>query len=323
MTTLIIGAGLIGSHVARSLVERGEAPVLMDIRAQRGALAQLFDLERVRIIEGSVLDPPALYDVIERYSISGIVHLAVNPMLTAGAQVDPRAAVELNIMGSVNVLEAARKLGHCRTVLASSTVLSNFMAGGEGGGDRTQEEAYPRPTTFYAACKQAVENLALNYARWHDVDVVALRIGAVAGPWNGHGGGRPSNWFREAVQAALIGDTVVIPPARMDWVYVRDVASSVLAALDTRHLRNRIYNIAMGRLVDGRDLKAAIEAVFPSAVVRIERPTRQAGVAVPDMERASDITLARCQLNFAPRFGMVEAVADMASWLKAQTHVPG
>ena len=65
MTTLVIGAGLIGSQVARILVERGEKPVLMDIAAQTQAIGQIVDLDKVTPIQGDVLRPLSIVDALQ------------------------------------------------------------------------------------------------------------------------------------------------------------------------------------------------------------------------------------------------------------------
>src|ERR1700733_13567726 len=174
MTTLVIGAGLVGSQIARVLVDSGETPVLMDQAAQQEALGEIVDLARVRLVEGDVLRPYTLIQVIREHGITAIVHTAANPLLTLGAQRDPAAAIQLNIMGTVNVLEAARGMKLARVVVSSSNVLSHYLTGGEGGGDPAKEEAFPRPNTFYSTTKQAVENLGLNYARHCGVDFAAV-----------------------------------------------------------------------------------------------------------------------------------------------------
>src|SRR5581483_1126228 len=99
MTTLVIGAGLIGSQVARILVERGEKPVLMDVAAQREAIAQIVDLDKVTLIQGDVLRPLSIVEAIRSHGIGRIAHTAANPLLTVGAQREPYAAINLNVMG--------------------------------------------------------------------------------------------------------------------------------------------------------------------------------------------------------------------------------
>ena len=109
--------------------------------------------------------------------------------------------------------------------------MGQHLTGGEGQGRRADEEAFPRPVTFYAATKQAVENIGLNYARWHGVDFGAVRYGAVAGPWSGRGGGWPSQAFREAVTRAVQGEEAEVPAIDMEWVYSKDAATGTVLAL--------------------------------------------------------------------------------------------
>ena len=104
MTTLVIGAGLIGSQVARILVERGEKPVLMDVAAQTQAIGQIVDLDKVTSIQGDVLRPLSIVDALKSHGITRIAHTVAYPLLTVGAQREPYAAINLNIMGTVNVL---------------------------------------------------------------------------------------------------------------------------------------------------------------------------------------------------------------------------
>ena len=317
MAVLIIGGGLVGSQIARLLVEAGERPVIMDRAAQPQALADIVDLARVRLVEGDVLRPPTLTAAIREHRITDVVHTAANPLLTLGAQRDPRGAIELNVMGTVNVLEAARAHGLKRVVVASSNVLNHFLAGGEAKGDPAREEAFMRPTTFYATTKQAIENLGLNYAQWCGVDFAAVRYGAVAGPWRGEGGGGPSNALREAVQCALRGEEAVVPAAGLEWVYSKDAARGTVLALRAKSLASRVFNITMGYVCGPDELAAAVKAAIPGARVRIGTPTSSAP-SMPNMVRASDLTLAREVLGFTPQYRMPDAVRELADWYRGR-----
>ena len=317
MTTLVIGAGLVGSQIARILAGEGETPVLMDSSAQPEALGEIVDLARVRLVAGDVLRPFALTDAIREHKVTRIIHTAANPLLTMGAQKDPYAAIQLNIMGTVNVLEAARVMGLERVVVSSSNVLSHYLAGGEGKGDLAREEALPRPTTFYSVTKQTVENLGLNYARWCNVDFAAVRYGAVAGPWSGRGGGGPSNVFREAVVRALRGEEAVVPPGAMEWVYSKDAAMGTVQALRVKDLKSRIFNVTMGRVTTPQELSAALKAVIPGAKTRIEQPAGT-GPSLQGNQHAGDLSLSREVLGYVPKFPDAEAaVRDMVEWYRA------
>lgn len=317
MAVLIIGAGLVGSQVARILVEQGERPVLMDRAPQPRALGQIVDLSRIVLLEGDVLQPLALAGIVRQHGITDVVHMAANPMLTIGAQKDPLAAIQLNIIGTANVLEAARVFKLKRVVVASSNVLNHHIQGGEGGGDAMDEEAFPRPVSIYASCKQAIESLGLNYARWFGVDFAAVRYGAVAGPWAGSGGGGPSNVFLSLIRHAMGGEEAVVPAAALEWVYSKDAAAGTVLALKTDSLSNRVFNITMGCLTTPEELVAAVKSVLPSAKLRIARAA-DGTPALQNMTRASSLRRSKQILGYEPRYPMPAAVRDMVEWLRKE-----
>ncbi len=316
MSILVIGAGLVGSQVARVLVDQGETPVLMDSAAQTAAIGQIVSLDAVKIISGDILRPLSIVQAINDHAISGIVHTAANPMLTLGAQTDPYSAINLNIMGTVNVLEAARVTGIERVVVSSSNVLNHFLAGGNGQDEPVSEEAWPRPTTFYSATKQAIESLGLNYAKWCGVEFAGIRYGAVFGPWSGAGGGGPSNVVRTALRNLMAGEEAVVPAGTMEWVYSKDAGRGTVLALRAAELGTAIFNITMKEAIAPEDFEAALRALFPNGKIRIETPKATA-VSLPNMRRTSDGSNSRATIGYEPEFDVREALADMHEWMKA------
>jgi nucleoside-diphosphate-sugar epimerase len=314
MTVLVVGAGLVGSQIARILVENGERPVLMDRAPQPEALRRIVDLSKVTLVEGDVLQPLSLAAILREHEVSRIVHMAANPMLTIGAQKNPIGSIELNIMGTANVLEAARVFKLKRVVVASSNVLNHHIAGGEGGGDAMDEEAFPRPLSIYASCKQAIESLGLNYARWFGVDFAAVRYGAVCGPWSGAGGGGPSNVFLTLLHHVMRGDEGVVPAAALEWVYSKDAAAGTVLALKVPALKSRVFSITMGSLTSPEDLILAVKALFPQARLRIGHAA-EGSPALSNMTRASSLRRAREELGYVARYPMTAAVRDLADYL--------
>jgi nucleoside-diphosphate-sugar epimerase len=315
MTVLVIGGGLVGSQIARILVEAGERPVVMDRSPQPDALGDNVPLERIDLIGGDVLNPLSLSQAIVGHGITAIAHTAAYPMLTAGAQKEPYAAIQLNIMGTVNVLEAARVHGVKRVAVSSSSVLNSFFAGGEAGGDLSREEALPRPTTFYAATKQAIESIGHNYAKHCGIEFAALRYGPVAGPWRGAGGGEPSNVFRKMLSAAIAGEVVTIPSMANEWVYSKDAAAGTVLALKVPKLGSGVFNLTMGRVVTPQELADAITSVIPGVEFRMEPPRPEASTAG---RKAAEIALAKKVLGYEPKFPLPEAIRDYAAWLRQQ-----
>ena len=270
-----------------------------------------------------MLRPFALMQAIRDNDITEIVHTAANPMLTTGAQRDPYAAIQLNIMGTVNVLEAARVMKLGRVVVSSSNVLSHYLAGGEGKGDLGKEEALPRPVTFYATTKQTIENLGLNYARWCGVDFAAVRYGAVAGPWSGRGGGGPSNVFRDAVLKALArrGGGGARGRDGMGLCQGRGAGHGA-GAQGRRRSPTRVFNITMGSVTAARGFAAALQDGGAGRHGPHRRPAGR-GRSLMDMQhtRRPGAAPATCWA-IAPRFGIEAAVRDMVAWYRANDARP-
>jgi nucleoside-diphosphate-sugar epimerase len=314
MPVLITGSGLVGSQIARILVERGESPVVFDLAPQLDALGEIADLSKIQVIQGDIKDAWDLARALRDFKPDEIVHTAAYPMLTAGAQKRPYDAIELNIMGTTNVLEAARSFGVKRMVVVSSSVLTYSMEGGEDEGDASKEEAFARPTTFYAATKQAVEAIALNYTRWLQLDVRIVRYAAVAGPWKGKGGGEPSNIFRRLVENAIAGREVEIPNIPLEWIYSKDAAAGTVLALKATIAKDRVFNLSMGPPTTPEALTDALRSVFADVRVRT-----QAGDLPPRSkwaDKGMDLGRAKKILGFQPAYDMAGAIRDYSAWMR-------
>ena len=315
MAVLVTGSGLVGSQIARLLVEAGDRPVLFDRAPELDALADVVDPRRLTLVQGDLLNPLDLVHVLRDEHITHIIHTAANPLLTVGAQRHPASAIQVNIMGTVNVLETARAFEIERVVFTSSAVLAHYLVGGEDRDDPLKEEASPRPSTFYATTKQAAENLGLCYARWFGVDFVAVRYAAVVGPWRGRGGGGgPSQTFRELVERSLAGQVAALPRRRMEWLYSKDAAAAALLALGAKGLKSRVFNIGSGRVVSAEDVAAAFSRIVPSARIRIDPPAAE--VLAPEMHRPLDLTRARAELGYAPGYDLEGAINDYVAWYR-------
>jgi nucleoside-diphosphate-sugar epimerase len=269
----------------------------------------------VTLIAGDILRPLSIVDALRAHGVTKIVHTAANPLLTVGAQKEPYAAINLNIMGTVNVLEAARVCGLKRVVVSSSSVLNHYLEGGADDGDFGKEEGFPRPTTFYAATKQAVESLGLNYARWCGIEFAGLRYGAAFGPWSGAGGGGPSNIVREAMRNALAGKEATVPPGPMEWVYSKDAARGTVMALDAKDLGSRVFNITMGSVTTPSEMASAIAAVIPGAKVKFDAPAGTA-IALSNRDTGADLGRAKQFLGYQPEFKLHDALKDLAHWMR-------
>ena len=325
MTTLVTGAGLIGTLTARHLAEQGEKVVLFDVAPQREAIAATLKPHDVPIVTGDIASYPALAAAIEAHGIRRIVHTAA--MLTAAIKADPPRGIGVNILGAVNVLEAARKFALARVVLASSSTVS-YAAFNSNPGERYPEDfrmkvLSERPTTFYSATKLAGEHLALVYAAEFGVDVVLLRYGAVIGEWAGPNRSIPGRLVRALLLPAMKGETAIIDDPLLIWrggddfVDARDVARANHAALTAAAPRQHVYHVTFGRMHSFDDFVAATRELYPEFKIDL-RVTAKAGFAgFPSVRPAtSDLGAAERELGWKPRFELRDALAECARRLK-------
>ena len=312
MAVLLIGGGLVGSQIARILLEMGETVSILDYAHQPDALKENVDLDQISTITGDILNPMSLINALKDTGANKVVHTAAYPMLTVGGQQNPYGTININIMGTANVLEACRVMDIERLVVVSSSVLSQSIAGGGDAGDPSREEAFPRPTTFYAATKQAVEGISLNYAAWCGLDVRAVRYAAIAGPWSGRGGGGPSNTFRGLVEGALINGEATISARSMEWVYSKDAARGTVLALEANGIgEERVFNIGMGKISAPDDLADAITKVLPETRITISKSEQE-----KSSSQLAPLNMARSKalLGYEPVFDLEGACRDYVDW---------
>jgi len=304
VTVLVTGvAGLIGGQVAELLRAGGEAVVGHDLR--RPADARLRDLPFVR---GDLNDHPLLYRTMQRHGVRRVVHAGAISAPSIEAD-NPFLVCQVNILGTLNVFEAARLLGVERVVHFGS--VSGY--GDVPAGVRVTEETRFAPTSVYGVTKAAVDMLGAAYAKDHGLDVVALRPTLVYGPR------RPSyEPVRELIRGALSGEGAVLP-ARADQphvpVYAKDVARAVLAALDAPAPARRSYNVGGGETFTLAEAAEVVSRLVPGVRVAFDPPPG-AGAGAP---MAFDISAAARDLGYRPEWPLERAVPDYAAWLREHT----
>lgn len=324
MTTLVTGAGLIGTLTARHLAEQGKKVVLFDVSPQREAIAATLRPHEVPVIAGDISSFPALAAAIEAHGVRHVVHTAA--MLTAAIKADPPRGLGVNIIGTVNVLEAARKFALARVVLASSSTVSYPSFDSNPGAsypvDFRMKVISERPTTFYSASKLAGEHLAQIYAADFGVDLVLLRYGAVIGEWAGPNRSIPGRLARALLIPAMKGETAVIDDPMLVWqggddfVDARDVARANALALAARAPSQRVYYVTFGRMHSFDDFVEATRSLYPAFKTDV-RVTAEAGFAgFPKIRPAtSDLRAAEAELGYRPQHDLADALAESARHL--------
>ncbi len=294
------GAGFIGSHVVEHLLARGDAVHVVD---------DLSNGKRENVPAEATLH---IHDI--REPLAGIVHEAdADAIVHLAAQADVRVSVarpgfdaDVNVVGTVNVLEAARQVG-ARVVLAST--------GGAiyGECERPAREDDPcLPLSPYGAAKLAGEGYLGAFGRLYDTPHVALRFGNVYGP-------RQDPHGEAGVVAIFLGRLLEGQPCTIfgdgsqsrDYVYVGDVARATLAALDGGV--EGVLNVGTGVATTVLELYEVCRSVAGSALEPVHEVPRQGelGRSVLDGERAAAV------IGFRPEVSLDDGVA--ATWASLQS----
>jgi len=228
MKTLVTGgAGFIGSHLADALLDRGDDVVIVDDLSS-GSLENIASAlsAGAELIEGSILDRALMDRTIQSFKPNTVFHFAAQGNVRHSTD-NPVKDAELNVVGTLNVIEASRTIGLDRFVFASS-----------GGAIYGEPEVLPAPETgaidpmsHYGLSKLAAERYLLLYRRMYMFNSVSLRLSNVYGPrQNPKGESGVISIFGELVRdgkpPVVFGDGA----QTRDYVYVDDVVVAILAA---------------------------------------------------------------------------------------------
>jgi UDP-glucose 4-epimerase len=299
------GAGFIGSHLVDALVLRGDEVVVVD-DLSTGRRENLADAiaAGAQLVEASITDRAALGNLFAGQPPEAVYHLAAQIDVRRSVA-DPRFDLDLNVGGTVELLELARLHG-VRAFLFASTGGAIY---GEGSGRELPlvEDAECRPDAPYGQSKYAAEGYLSLYRRLHEVPTIALRLGNVYGPrQDPHGEAGVVAIFcgklLEGGRPRVFGDG----EQTRDYIYVADVVDAFLAA-GAREDGAGPYNVGTGaetsvldlgaRLatVSGRPFEPEMAAARPGEVQRIAiDPARAEGdlgwSAATDLDRGLELT---------------------------------
>ncbi len=316
---LVTGStGAVGSMVVRELLKAGDEPVGYDISDDFRFMGDVKD--RFAFVRGDLLDWPRLQDTIQRYQPEAIIHTAY--LLPDLAQANPYLAVQVNVVGTANMVEIAR-LNRLRLVFTST---KGMMADFDG------EYGYPtyRPVhedlpaippdnthTLYNDTKVFNEHYLNKCHRIYGLDHVILRFASMYGPGRVRHGGRAI--ASQMIEAAYCGERYVLEEGgdeRDDMVYLRDVARACVLAAHAQDLVHRTFLIGTGELYTLCDLAAVIREYVPDAQLEIGGGLDPFKIGFRGYG-VFDISRARAELGYEPRYRLSAAVRDYLDTLRA------
>jgi nucleoside-diphosphate-sugar epimerase len=254
---LVTGSeGCIGSWVVRNLLESGLPVVACDLAPSSPRLERILTpelLDRLVYVTADLTIPGELDELVAKNEITRIVHLAALQVPLVAA--DPLRGAEVNVVGTIRVLEAARRSSTVAGVsYASSSAV--FSSNGEWG----------RPETLYGVFKTANEESARFYARDYATPSIGLRPCVVYGPNRDQGF---SAAVTHALKAAVLGLSYTIPfHGRIDLQYVQDVAAAFVGATIADQSGAEVFDLH-GDLVDVAEVVSLIRQEVPESAGQI------------------------------------------------------
>jgi len=310
------GAGFIGSHLVDGLIAAGDDVVVLD-DFSAGNIDNLTAARasgRLRIVDGSVLDPAAVDAAIG--GCTHVFHMAIQCVRRSLGR--PLENHEVNATGTLRLLEAARRHSVRRFLYCSSSeVYGNASAGA------LDEAAAPcAPTTVYGAAKLAGELYALAYWRTYGLPVAIVRPFNAFGPRE-HVAGDLAEVIPRFVARALNGEPPVIfgdGNQGRDFTFVADTARGLRAAMACDALVGHAVNLGHGRAITVREVAAAVLRLCG----RNDLTVRFAAGRPGDVHTlCAGTQRAREWLGFVPQVSFEDGLARYLAWFRAKYPDPG
>lgn len=301
------GAGFLGSHVVDELVRQGQEVLVID-DLSTGHIDHLHEARlrgQVQLFTMDIRDDD-LSIVGSRFKPQMVVHLAAQASV-ASSVADPVNDADINILGTVNVLEMARRAGAQRIVYSSS----GGALHGEGSKIPAKETHVPRPEAPYGASKLAsMEYLAL-YKRAYDLDYVTLLPSNIYGPRQSAGAeGGVVAIFVETLLSANVPTIYGDGNHTRDFVYVNDVAHACLAA--AKKGGGRALHISSGLETTMYELYSATRKIVGGPVRPKYGPPRQGDI----VRSALDPSAAARHLGWAASTSLADGLAATVGWFR-------
>ena len=314
MTRILVtgGAGFIGSHTVEALLERGDEVWVLDnfndfydpSIKRKNALA--LEQAGAHIVEGDIRDEVCLDALFREGRFGAVVHLAamagVRPSLEA-----PLLYEDVNVRGTLLLMEQMRRVAGCRFVFASS---SSVYGSNENVPFREVDDIH-HPVSPYAATKRAGELHAFTYHHLYGVPTTCLRFFTVYGPRQ-----RPEMAIHKFVRMALAGE--VLPfygdgSTARDYTYIADIVQGVVAAVD--HCEGyEIYNLGESQTTTLSELVEGIGRALGVEVALDRQPMQPGDVLIT----CADISKARERLGYAPTTLIPEGLGMFVEWYRAE-----
>lgn len=297
------GAGFIGSNICRRLLDEGWSVTVLDSFLS-GYRRNLDELPGIRLVEGDVRDPAAVADAID--GSETVFHLAASVGNKRSVD-DPIGDAEINLIGTIRLLEAARRTNVRKIVISSSAAIFGELK------TLPIDENHPiDPDSPYGVSKLAEEKVGLAYAKLYGFEVVCLRYFNVYGPnqrFDAYGNVIPIFVFKilAAEPITIFGDG----DQTRDFVNVRDIVQANLKAAAASGVSGA-FNIGSGTRISVNELVRTLKAVMPEKIEVIYTDPRPFDVR----DSLADTSAAGRAFGYRPNVTMAEGLEEYTRWAR-------
>lgn len=308
------GAGFIGSHLCERLLQAGHAVWALDdlnpfydVKIKRRNLCEIEQAGKsFTFVQGDITDAACLERLFASVRIDQIIHLAARAGVRPSLQ-EPALYQRVNVEGTVQLLEAARRHSVNKITIASSSSVYGINA-------RVPfKESDPifSPISPYAASKLACEALGHVYHHVYGMDVVMLRFFTVYGPRQ-----RPDLAIHKFAQLIDAGKPIPVfgdGKAARDYTYVTDTLDGIMACVE-RKFGYEIFNLGESQTVELNYLITLLEGALGKKAIIDRHPAQPGDVPLT----FADITKARQHLGYNPRVKVEDGIPKFIDWFKQQ-----
>jgi nucleoside-diphosphate-sugar epimerase len=300
------GAGFIGSHLVEELLRRGQKVRVLDnfSTGKRENLHGLMD--QIELIEGDIRSYHIVREAVQ--GIDFVLHQGALPSVPRSIN-DPITTNEVNVGGTLNVLDASKDAGVKRVVYASSSSVY-----GPDPELPVREDMTPQPVSPYAVAKLTGEKYCHVFSRVYGLETVALRYFNIFGPRQDPNT-QYSAFIPKFVVGIMDGQSLTIDgdgEQAKDFTYVSNVVEANLLALEAEGVSGEVFNVGCGQSTSVNEVVRHIRQIANAQGEISYGPSRTGDVP----RSLADISRAREKLGYSPQVLLREGLERVALWFR-------